>query len=631
MSGRQRDISVISVLVEHFAVGITVGALCGLLYFIFEPLLVYRSSHAYFGIPLSWVLFIYLAFSCVLGVIAGFFIGLVNAFVRSRPSALHTVPAVFSVLGFIFTFMFVMRNHTLAHIKSFQAAATGSSLAALAVWAGIAFVLSRIMAKKGGRGGIGIKRSVVPAAVSIVLLAVLGIWSHVSSFKLPEHKPLAADSPNIVLIVSDALRPDHLAAYGYARDTSPHLTRLAGEGTLFSKAYAHGNRTYYSMPSLFTSLYQADHGFLWEPGMIYPLPEERITLAEMLQEAGYNTVGLITNVMIKSELQMTQGFDLVDEFNIEHFRLSVYRTLRFLGIIEESNRTPDAGIVTDKAVQWLNKLHNGPFFLFIHYMDTHHAYTPPTKYEEMFRSSASELDPTTIFALTKKVLDNPDEVVLSDEELTRLIDLYDACVRYVDEEIGRIVEVVQSVHADRETIVIVTSDHGDEFMEHGLVYHNNLLTEELIRVPLIVWSSKKKFANHRVNSLVRHIDVLPTVADWVGIDPPNEVRGISLLPLIDGTEKEFNLELIAEGAESTCLIHNNWKILHVDSTDSYYLYDLSVDSLGLTDVSQKYPEHLSLMKTKLREYLDVAEKSADEQQKPMSPEMIKQLKALGYL
>jgi arylsulfatase A-like enzyme len=616
---------------DHIFVGITLGMLCGALYFIIEPLLIYKSSHPYFGVSLGRVLFVYLLFGCVLGVIVGLFAGISNAIMRRRLSTLHPIPVVFSVLGFILTFLFIMRNHTLSHMKAFHTSPMIYSIAALLVWAGIAFFLSRILNRKSEPRRTGSIRMIASAVLAVAFIAAMGILSQITHYRLPGRKPMNANSPNIVMIIADALRPDHLEAYGYARNTSPYLARLADDGTLFSKAYAHGNRTYYTMPALFTSLQHYDHGFLWTPEMIYPLPESRVTIAEMLQEAGYNTVGMMSNVMIKSELQMTQGFDRVEEFNTEHFHLSVYRVLRYLGFLVKPDRTPDAGQVTDKVVPWLDKFQDNPFFLFVHYMDTHHAYTPPKEYERMFRSTDNGTEPMALFKATKKFLSNPKVESFDGDELKRLIDLYDACVRYVDDEIGRLIEKLQSLSLDRETIVIVTADHGDEFMEHGLLYHNNVLIEELIRVPLIIWSSGKNYANRKVDCLVRHIDVMPTVAEWAGVDPPADITGVSLVPLIEGAEDELNLELIAEGAESTCLISENWKILHVDSTDSYYLYDLSVDSWGQMDLSQDYPEKLTLLKSKLTEYLDKARKSDAEERKPMSPDMIKQLKALGYL
>lgn len=626
-----RKKSTLNALVHGISAGIVFGAVCGLAYYIIEPLILYKSSHAYFGVSLAGVLFVYLSFGSVLGAIAGLFVSLLKGLLRGRLSAVHADAAVFSIIGLMFSFLFIMRSHSLSHIRAFQPQLVISLAAALLIWLGIALLLSKMAAgrrKRAGGGGRGIEAA---ALLVIVCIAAIGIWNYTTYYRLPGRQPLHKDSPNIVLIISDALRPDHLSAYGYERDTSPHLSRMAAEGTLFSRAYAHGNRTFYSVPSIFTSLYHSETGYLWSPGKFYPLPQARITLAEMLQEAGYNTVGMITNVMLKSEMQMTQGFDRVEEFDFKRYKLSVYRLFRYLGFLESSQEASDAGRVTDKAIQWLHHMHDNPFFLLVYYMDTHHPYTPPPEYEEMFRSSKDETEANALFRKTAEFVRHPGKVVLTGGEIERLKDLYDASIRYVDEEVWRFIDALQETHPNRETIVIFTADHGDEFMEHGLVYHNNLLVEELIHVPLIMWSSQKEFEEHKVDELVRHIDLLPTIADWAGVAPPQEAEGVSLRPLINGTEKDLDLDLIAEGAESTCLLHKNWKILYVDSTDSYHLYDLSNDALGRTDVSRDHPEQYARLKKQLGEFLERARAAEEEGRNEMSPEMIEQLKALGYI
>ena len=333
---------------------------------------------------------------------------------------------------------------------------------------------------------------------------------------------------NIVLVVVDALRADHLGSYGYRRDTSPNIDRLADEGVRFTRAYSHGNRTIIAMPSLFTSLYPAYHGAVGFHEYVTPLPDDRVTMAETLQDNGYTTVGLMSNVYLKHPFGLTQGFDVVEEFNTARFSLSLYRVIETLGLVTlpdyKVDTAPAAVDVTDQAIAWMDRAGDEPFFLFAHYMDVHHPYTPPAADFNEFDRGTSDMDENTLFMMTAALVRHQPPLPLRTGELHRLEDLYDACIRHTDTEIGRLISAVELLPDDRDTYIIFTSDHGDEFLEHGSLYHNNVLIEELIRVPLIVW--KRGSVDGRVeNALVRHIDVMPTVVELAGGEMPVTAMG----------------------------------------------------------------------------------------------------------
>jgi len=216
-----------------------------------------------------------------------------------------------------------------------------------------------------------------------------------------------------------------------------------------------------------------------------------------------------------------------------------------------------------------------------------------------------------------------------DEELARLTDLYDACIRYTDAEIGRFLDALARRRANRERIVIITADHGDEFMEHGSLYHNNILYEELIRVPLVLWWSDGSHAGTRVEGLARHVDVLPTMAEWLGIPTPEQAMGSSLTPLITGEETGAR-ETIAEGDFCAAVVYEGWKILRVDSSGVDYLYDLSADPGETENLAAREPQRLEDMRRRLDAYLALIEEQGGEERRATS-ETLRQLRALGYV
>lgn len=353
-------------------------------------------------------------------------------------------------------------------------------------------------------------------------------------------RPGGQEVQNVLLITVDALRADRLGAYGYHRPTSPRLDSLAARATLFEHCFAQGNVTELSMGALFTSLYPSMHGVRRQQHLASPLAPEIETLAENLRDAGLKTAGLMTNPYLKREWGLTQGFDRIDEFQYGYLRLLPVRLLKVLHRITPPSRigdlqVPTATAVTDRALSELSRSKGEPFFLFVHYMDVHHPYLPPASREGLFRTpGTSTLEAAALWKRywpLFKELPSEKEIV-APADLRRFSDLYDGCIRYVDGEIGRLLDGLRARGLDGNTLVVVAADHGDEFMEHGNMLHLSLfLYDELVHVPLIVhWPGQTE--GRKTGAPVQLIDVMPTLLAACDLPPSPGSQGQSLLPLL---------------------------------------------------------------------------------------------------
>jgi arylsulfatase A-like enzyme len=607
------------------------------LLFLVEPVWLMKAVRPHFGASLTTVLAVYAAFGWVLGALSGMLSGLVGRAVARVRRSDGTVPGLGTTLGFLFMALFIVRNESMLTLKTMPSNLIVSLVAAVLVWVGLGYLGRRFLTRYIPVA----RRSLVLNVLAVV--AVFGfigavVLSMMGSVRLPRRTAASADSPNVVLVVVDALRADHLSCYGYDRETSPNLDEFAENSVLFGNAYSHGNRTIFAMPSLFTSLYPSFHGTgaSWGEKVI-PLPANRTTIADVCRDAGYTTVGLMSNINLKTPFGMTKGFDYAEEFDALRYRLSVYRVFVEAGLAKKPlylSHAPNATVVTDSGIELLAQMKDRPFFLFVHYMDVHHPYNPPAHYVKMFETVGSEIDPNILFEKTAILVKRPMPLRLPGEELTRLIDLYDAGIRYTDDEIGRLLDELASLDLERETVVIFTSDHGDEFLEQGMLYHNNLAIETLIQVPLIIGRipARNKFnAGDSREMMVRHVDILPTVADLVGGKTPPNVHGASLVAWLSGRggwDAEYS---IAEGDFCTSVNKGPWKMMYVDTTSAYHFYKLDEDPLGLVDVGDRYPAEAAELRAILDEYLRAVAELPQGDQEQLSDEAVKQLRALGYI
>ncbi len=346
-----------------------------------------------------------------------------------------------------------------------------------------------------------------------------------SCHQLQEDPPQA---PNVVLLVIDALRPERLSDLGAARPTSPVLDSLAASGARFTRAYAQAPMTRMSMPSIFTSLYPSVHRVY---SGISVLPNEFTTLAETMQSAGYRTACFTASPHGKSRYNFYQGYETYEGFEGAPTR-----------------RHDTAAHVVDKAIGWLYEQPAAPFLLYLHFMDVH---TP-------WNAQGEQLD---------EVCADPGD----DSSVDARICHYDRMIRYVDHHIGRLLEEINRCSEIGPVLLVVTSDHGEEFADHGSWGHGQSLYEELIRVPLIL-HLPGDIKPTTIDSIVRHIDLMPTIMRLVGIDPQSAIQGIDLMSAIRG-DGPLELTTFSEGVRRAQPVRQNvqWEYLASVREDNWKL------------------------------------------------------------
>ena len=370
--------------------------------------------------------------------------------------------------------------------------------------------------------------------VIIVLVLVVGgtiqggLWlrERRSTARLPQ---APATMPNILVLVVDALRADHLSTYGYARPTSPNLDRLADAGVLFEHAFSTSSWTLPSHVSLLTGLYPSQHRVGWETprGLLtlgYP------TLPEVLSAHGYRTGGFSANVFwFTTDRGLDRGFIHFEDYFSSladmvsrplYGRLIERFVLRRLGYEDfpARKRAPD---INHAILRWIDADRSRPFFVFVNYMDAHDPYLPPHPYRSRFSRAK---DPGGIINWWVGRL-NPK---LGREELQGEIDAYDGAISYVDDSIGQLVAELHRRDPSGNTLVVVTSDHGESFGEHGLVLHGNSLYRNEIQVPLILSWRGRIPAGARIEQPVTNSALAATVMDLIGVDDRARFPGPSL-------------------------------------------------------------------------------------------------------
>jgi len=429
-----------------------------------------------------------------------------------------------------------------------------------------------------------------------------------------------APRPNVLLVSIDTLRADHLAAYGYERETAPSLTRLAGEGARFSNAYAQASSTVPTHASLFTGRFPFQHG-AYHVGLA--VRDEERTLAEHFAAAGYRTFGGASSVRFRGRTGFDQGFEVFERF-------------------DELDKNERSRALTTRVLEWIGA-DDGPWFAFVHYFDPHQPYAPP----EPWRSRWHPGLPSPAPEATSDYLyfhDAPDRPV-PPRVLEYLRALYDAEIRFLDVELERLLAPLAPAPGSPGTLVVVTSDHGEEFKEHGGLSHARHLHEELLRVPLIVWWPGRIAAGTVVSAPAQSVDVLPTLLELAGLEVPDGLAGRSrreeLLgaPAGGGSDPEtppppaapvFAQIKDSRWALSADVAGSRFKYVSRDDVP-HRLFDLSADPGERRDLLHERPEVVAELR-RLAATMGVdAPPEVPLIAEPVAPEVRERLREIGYV
>ena len=417
-----------------------------------------------------------------------------------------------------------------------------------------------------------------------------------------------APRPNIVLYVVDTVRADRLGVYGYGKPTSPRLDTFAAGAVLFENAYAQSSWTRPAVASLFTGLLPPAHRTV---GRRSVLPEDATTLAEILAVHGYEGMGLVRNPNVGRAFGFAQGFN------------------RFRSEDRERDET-----MLDRVRLWLDERQGaeGPFFLFLHAIDPHGPYDPAPEFEEMFEAGGAPAHYRTVRYLLGL---NRGEVEPEPETADALSRLYDAEVAQNDRAFGELLDELEDRGLVEDTAVIYLSDHGEEFAEHGRWEHGLSLYEEVLRVPLVM--RLPGVPARRVEEPAQHVDVLPTLLAYLGIEaPPTDGRDLLAARRRGDEPLDVYTHLDVDGHRAASVIRGPYKLVLPQSPSqgtAPMLFDLDADPGELRDLAADRPDIVERMLALLAERnlageIVSAEEIEDDQ---LDEDVRRRLRALGYV
>jgi arylsulfatase A-like enzyme len=340
---------------------------------------------------------------------------------------------------------------------------------------------------------------------------------------------------NVMVVLIDTLRADHLGAYGYDRPTSPNFDALAPESVLFDRTTAQAAWTKPSVASLMTGVFVHKHGVISSRDA---LGTDRATLAEAMRRRGYRTVAFSSNPWITPEFRFDRGFDQFESGRAMGAQLTnLYKLLRradralaahgvaanlsgwaFWGTSANLSNSERDRLLADAAVEWIEAQHDDPFFLYVHLIGPHDPYDPPADYVRRFRGPQwdGHVDRKVPPARVQTIFDHA--APLPEPERAALVAQYDAAIAYADTQLGRLVDALRRSGQLDHTLLVVTADHGEEFYEHQNWRHGNQLYNEVVHVPLAFHLPGRLAPTHR-QDLSMLVDIFPTVVDLVDQSP----------------------------------------------------------------------------------------------------------------
>jgi arylsulfatase len=422
---------------------------------------------------------------------------------------------------------------------------------------------------------------------------------------------------NVLLVILDAARARSFGAYGYPREATPEVDRLAAEGVVFERVYTPAVYTLGAMSSIWTSQYPDRHHS--EVSFSARLPSDRLTLAELLSAQGVHTAGFVANAVAGRLFGFERGFSEFHEVFLTHgSRGDVFRQL-LPGFLRQNRERR--------------------FFAYVHFREPHFPYDPEPPFDTRFGPEGPI--PKAARRDSRFFQDvNQGRRPMSEEEREHLVRLYDGNLAFADRELGAIVHALRDEGLLERTVVMVAADHGEELFEHGWIGHNVQLFEPSVRVPLVVrFPQGKGPAGRRVAGLSDLLDVAPTIADVFGVrgkgGSEREFQGRSLLPVALGAPgKQAVLSRSVWDRPRYALRDERHKFFYDTRSGEERLFDLAADPGEANDLAAEEPLRAAYYRQALHAWtLRLARRSPapGAEAARLSREQCENLKALGYI
>lgn len=432
----------------------------------------------------------------------------------------------------------------------------------------------------------------------------------------------------VALVLVDTLRRDALGCYGNGEAQTPNIDALAAHGARFDHAISASGWTLPSVASMLTGTWPAMHKALGKVSRLTPITADLPVAAEVFEQAGYSTLGFANAAFLSPLLGLDRGFEVFDH---EH---------AYNWDIRRADATVDAALLA------ISERPGQKVFLLVHLFDAHLDYDPPDGFITPFVGDRRTPEPPVSMRESMDLRQDDGEAPPTQADIDYLRGMYQGEIAFVDRALGRMVDGLKELGRWDHTTLVITSDHGEEFWDHGGFEHGHTLYDELVRVPLIIRTpDASQTSQHTIDHQVRTIDIMPTLFELAGITSPPSFVGLSLVPDMRGAPRSFDPPAFSQstlyGAEKMSWRSAGYCLIVDQATpgaDGVELYDLKADPLELHDISKEQPVLTTQLSRELmaftRELEARASKISTPELRDMGPSTIKKylesIEGLGY-
>ena len=423
-----------------------------------------------------------------------------------------------------------------------------------------------------------------------------------------EDSRLTCSNCSIVLITIDTLRSDHLPCYGYRNKIAPNICKLAKSSILFTNAISQSSWTLPAHASILTGVYSHQHKAesFYKRDKIQMISTEYEYLPELLRQNGYSTAGFVSAFYVGPEFGFDRGFESFNTINAGSKMITSRR-------------------ITDNAITWIEKT-DDKFFLWLHYYDPHHKFRYHKMSDKIYTRQVDEK--TNLKYKGWNV--HPYNKKFFEKNREKYTTLYDGEIFFVDYFIQQIIDTLSKSGKMEDTILVITSDHGESFNEHGLVGHDNQLYANLINVPLIIHIPGAR--PRRINKIVETKDIMPTILESIGLEKPSYIQENSLFNARDFAFSEIYNR---NKNKRISLVSDRYKLIYTYNDEVIELYDLKEDpgeNHNIAEENKDIVEGLfKEMPKSLSENETIIESENDSRQVELPDDIKKRLKSLGYI